>query len=95
MSLHEPQFRLVLYIRLARHQPWMSLGWRNLVLAGQVEKPRKLARPADFLFSILVHLDPRLADNVRHFSGDSCDYARWGERAKTPDVQGAIRMFGT
>ena len=35
MSLHEPQFRLVLYIRLAQHQPWMPLGWRNLVLAGK------------------------------------------------------------
>jgi hypothetical protein len=61
---------------------------------GKVEKPRKLTRPAGFLLSTLVHLDPRLADDDNHVDSDSCDYARWGKRAKMPNGQG-VRMFGT
>ena len=52
VSLHEPQFRLVLGIRLAQHQLRMPLG-RNL--AGQVEQPHKLAwRLLAFLIFVVV-----------------------------------------
>ena len=92
MSLHEPQFRFVLDIRLAQHQPRMPLGRRILALAGQIEQPHKLASLPVLL--LLFRPDPRPADDGRQFSGNSCEYARWGQYTEMRDAERAIWMLG-
>ena len=76
MSLHEPQFRFVLNIRLAQHQPWMPLRRRMRILAftGQLEQPHKLARSA--VLFLLFRRDRRPADDGRQFGENSCENAR-------------------
>ena len=70
MTLHEPQFRLALYSISGSRST--SGGCHLGGVTRQAEKPRKLARPAGILLSILVHLDPRLADDGRRFSSELC-----------------------
>ena len=85
MRLHEPQFRLVLDIRLAKHQLRMPLG-RNL--ARQVKHPHKFTR------LLLDGLDRRFAHDRRQFVRNPCEYARRGQHAELCDAQRAVWMFG-
>ena len=80
MSLHEPEFRFILNIQLGQHQPRMLL--RRRILARQVEQPHKPARSSVLL--LLFRSDRRLTDDGRQFSGNSCEYARWGQHRDAP-----------
>ena len=95
VSLHEPQFRLIIDIRLAQHQLRMPPG-RNLVR--KVEQPHELARRFVFVLLFVVvalgHLDRWLAQDGRQFVGDAREYARWSQHAEMRDAQRAIWVFG-
>ena len=95
MSLHEPQFRLIIDIRLAQHQLRMPPG-RNL--ARQVEQPHKLARRLlSFLLFVVVtlnHLDRWLAHDGRELVSNSREYVGWGQHADMRNAQRTIWMFG-
>jgi hypothetical protein len=94
MTLHRPQFRLILDIRLPQHEPWVPLGRRNLALAGQDKQPYLLVRPVSFLLSFFVRLDRWPSDDRCQFGGDSCEYTRWGQHPEMRDTLRVIRMFG-
>jgi hypothetical protein len=80
MRLHKPQFRLVLDIRLAKHQMRMPLGRH---LARQVKQPHKFTRGFDW----------RFAYDRRQFVYDTGEHARWCQHAEPCDAQRAVRMF--
>ena len=58
----------------------MPLGRR--ILARQVEQPHKPAKSSVLL--LLFRSDRRLTDDGRQFSGNSCEYARWGQHRDAP-----------
>jgi hypothetical protein len=89
MSTHEPQFVLVLDIRLAQDQLRMPPG-RELPRRSSNHIGSRESSPS----SVSSASIGGRAHDCRQFVGDSCEHARWGQHADMRDAQRAIGTFG-